>query len=144
MMAGPDRAPTDRPQTGGAGERLVDLLEGLRQAVPGCGLAAYIDLDAELVLSASGTKKPRQETLDGLARTAASLLPGSPDPQPHPWHDQARPEEAIFWTRDHTLVLVRRMAAPFEALCCQCGRDTDIGPVLAGAFQALDRIGGAE
>lgn len=118
-----------------------DLLNELRIAVPECRLAAYIDLNAELVLTVSTAEKPPQETLDGLAETAAWIMPMGASPIEQCLFDRPGPEEAIFLNVDDTLIFARSMAEPADVICCECARSVDVDRALASARMALNLIG---
>lgn len=116
---------------------IKDLLDELRSAVPDCRLAAYVDLGSALVLSASASAMPQQETLDGLADTAARLLPLDSGGSARP----GAPDQAVLTSAGDLLVLARSAGEPCDVICCKCADTADIDTVLSGARAALNWIG---
>ncbi len=120
---------------------LEDELETLRAAVPGCRVAAFVDLRAQLVLLSKAAQRPKQEWLDRLARTGATLLPLSASPlmTAAAW-DGALPDEAAVISAEGLRIYARLPEDLSEALCCDCAPGADAGAVLAAARATLRRI----
>lgn len=112
---------------------IAQELESLRQAVPGCQIAAYADLGSRLVLSVSAPKRPQQEELDALSERAALLLDG-------PALGAALPDEAIDMTPDRTTACLRSRAEPNEVLCCVGSSGMDVAVLMDAARAALARM----
>ena len=114
-----------------------DLLDEVRNTVPECRVAAFIDSDTTLVLTVSAAERPQQEALDRLAEIAADIMP-SHNNSSGPCLDQA-----ILFDRHATLIFVRALAEPTEVICCTCSDSVDVENILASARVALDWIGKA-
>lgn len=114
---------------------LADELDDLRRRFPGCRAALYIDLDAELVLTARVETQTRQEVLDRMAEdgrrllNASGLLP-----------DATAAETVTVLAGPDMTVYVRDPAEPQEAICCRCGAQVDADALAAAARASLSRI----
>lgn len=108
-------------------------LDALRDALPDCRLAAYVDLEAELVLISSAHDKPRQEALDALAQFGAQALSGR-------LPGVAGAENAVLLGPAELTVVLRSPAEPGEAVCCKCTAGADADAVLDRMRLSLTRI----
>lgn len=93
-------------------------LSDLRRTIPGCHVAAFIDLSARMVLVHDARSKAPQERMDGLADRAVSLLDT-------PGIDQATPNYAMAVSEDNLEIFLRAMSESDDGLCLVCGLDTD-------------------
>ncbi len=114
-----------------------------RNAISGCNLVAFIDLQASMVLSVSAASKQRQERLDMLGALASDLLrlPEDDPLQGLPGDGTVLPQTAIRLSATETTVFVRSQAEPNEALCCACAPDTRVDETIAAARRVLPDIG---
>lgn len=118
---------------------VVERLDALRRAVPGCSVVALGDLSAALVLCASTAGRIPQERLDGLCAQAGRLLSG-------PLADAAGgligggaggAQTAAILTRLEAQVFVRSAVDDADVLCCVCLPNVDISEVADLARTAL-------
>ena len=117
---------------------VVDELDQLRDANPGCKMVAYADLSAHMILvTDSGTTQPR-EVLDALCNEAASLLGTKGKPSLG-----KSPGNAAVWATAASLrVFLRAPGEPNDVLCCVCAPNVNVGKLVAKASACLDRISG--
>ncbi|MEO0750347.1 MAG: hypothetical protein AAFY25_00940 [Pseudomonadota bacterium] len=103
-------------------------LSELRRAVPGCHVAAFVDLSARMVLSHDARSKAPQERLDGLADRARQLLsaPGLPGVD-HAMAISGDSLELFLGAGDDGLALV-------------CGTGTDVEAALTHARAVLGGV----
>lgn len=113
-------------------------LDALRGALPACRAAAYIDLQAELVLTASTVPGLRREMLDALAEAARRLFAAEA------LSGDMAADLAVVLTVEDAHVFVRDGDEPGEALCCLCSLGTDVELIASEARGALTRILAAE
>ncbi len=111
---------------------VIEELEAFRAGMPGCEVAALVDLSTSMVLSTSTNARLPQEELDALATAARDVLTG-------PMSDAAlgadgadAPEavEAMLATRSDTRAFIRGAEGRHEALICVCGPDADLAQVF--------------
>ena len=115
---------------------VVDELDLLRDANPGCQMVAFADLGAQMILvTDSGTSHPR-EVLDALCNEAATLLGKKGTPALG-----QRPNNAAVWATQASLrVFLRAPGEPNDVLCCVCAPNMNVGKFVASASACLDRI----
>ncbi|MCB1364013.1 MAG: hypothetical protein KDK02_07820 [Rhodobacteraceae bacterium] len=122
---------------------VMDNLDALRRALPGCSVVALGDLSAELVLCASHSGQVPQERLDSLCAAASALL-GAPQAG-----RAARlmgagagrgPDMAVVMTGLDTRVFLRSPVDEADVLCCVCGRNVDITDAAELARSTLTEI----
>ncbi|MEM1387533.1 MAG: hypothetical protein AAF748_08425 [Pseudomonadota bacterium] len=108
-----------------------EALDHVRQTVPHCDLAGYIDIEAELVLAKSTARPVRQERLDALAALAGLLL-GDGDAQDG--------TQAMIALGDRLVFFLRLPEDP-SAVCfgdCRGGAEPDA--VFSAAQEAMTRV----
>ncbi len=93
-------------------------LSDLRSAIPGCHVAAFVDLSTRMVLAHDTRSKVPQERLDGLADRAVALLDT-------PITGDVPPDHAIAISADNQEVFLRAVPKSSDGLCLVCGHDTD-------------------
>lgn len=109
---------------------MVEQLSDLRQTLPGCHLAAFIDLSARMVLAHEARSKAPQERLDGLADRAARLLTTPDVATPSPDHALA--------VSDHNIEIFLRAAPDADdSLALVCSNDTDAEAAVDAGFAFL-------
>ncbi|WP_333714182.1 hypothetical protein [Yoonia sp.] len=115
---------------------VVDELDLLRGATPGCETVAFADLSAHMILvTDSGTSHPR-ETLDALCDEAATLLGRKGKPALG-----EKPSNVAVWATQASLrVFLRAQDEPNDVLCCVCAPNVNVGRLVANATACLDRI----
>lgn len=96
-------------------EKLCDL----RKMIPGCHVAAYIDLSSKIVLLHDARSKTPQERLDGLADRAARLL-GTPGVLQSPLTQTAA------LSADNVEVFLRIDPSSADSLALVCNVETDV------------------
>ncbi len=120
-------------------------LQGLRDAVPGCHVAAFIDISSQMVLAVDARSKQPQERLDTLAERAVELLgaseavfseelPASTGP--------VQPDYALALSPANLEIYLRSAVQPDEALGLVCGLGSDFENALIHGEAALRAIGG--
>lgn len=109
-------------------------LDGLRDRLPGCVLAAYGDVSAQLVLRSSADAPWPQEKLDDLCKSGARQFALADRLAPH--RDTDQPRTAVVATRKDVRVYVGGGQASSDLLCCVCSAGTATDPVVE-AVQAL-------
>lgn len=114
---------------------LAEDLAALRAATPHCRAVAYIDLEAELVLTADSEAGIRREVLDALAEEARRLLTAAGF-----WPDGTISDQVVTLTEDGLTVYVRDSAEPGETLCCHCSRAADPDAVATAARAVLTQF----
>ena len=116
-----------------------DQLNDLRASFADCRLIAFVDLEAELVLSCSAALKPRQEELDALAAAAKAILLPEPAAMVD-GSDFAATDEAILLSSEQSAVYLRAQDQEAEALVCICEPAQDLIVFRESARTALDAI----
>ena len=119
---------------------VIDHLNALRTAAPGCSLAAFGDLSTKLVLRVSSDKTWPQERLDDLCNLAArcfqqtdskavsaDLLGG----------DTSLVNRAMVLEAREIKLFVRSEADPADMICCVCRSAEDLEVLTEGAKSAL-------
>ncbi len=120
-----------------------EQLDALRADIPGCVLAAFGDVAAQLVLRSSADSPWSQEKLDDLCRTGARQFALSDALTGF----RAAPEgmrEAIVATRRDVRVFVAAPAPAGDILCCVCRSSAQTGQVVHKARTALSELMGRE
>lgn len=93
-------------------------LSDLRNAIPGCHVAAFIDLSTRMVLAHDARSKAPQERMDGLADRAVSLIDT-------PCIGDTTPDHAIAISEDNQEIFLRAMSDRSDGLCLVCSHATD-------------------
>ncbi|MDJ0827232.1 MAG: hypothetical protein QNJ16_17205 [Rhodobacter sp.] len=122
-------------------QSVTEQLDKLRASVPDARVAAFVDLESELVLANSASTRLPQEDLDRIAGSASRLLAARADLIG--WGGSAIPDfpaEAILLTTQGTFVFLRSPKEGNEAFCCVCGTDVDANQALAHARAAVDEL----
>ena len=115
---------------------VVDELDQLREANPGCQLVAFADLAAHMVLvTDSGTSHPR-EVLDALCGEAETLLGAKGNPP----LGETPGDTAVWATQASLRVFLRAPHEPNDVLCCVCAPNVNVGKLVANATACLERI----
>ncbi len=121
-----------------------ERLSNLRSAVPGCHLAAFIDLSSKMVLAVNARSNQPQERLDVLADQAERLL-SAPDviiEDPAPSQPSAHiPDYVVTSSPENLEVFVRSAGDANEALGLVCAINTDIELALDQCDAILIAIG---
>lgn len=106
-------------------------LSQLRRDIPGCHVAAFVDLDARMVLVLDARSKAPQERLDGLADRARRLLnvPGQQDLN-----------HAVAISSANLEVFLRGAAGSEDGLALVCGLETDLEAALDEGFRLLQGV----
>ena len=115
---------------------VVDALDDLRNANPGCQMVAFADMSTDMILvTDSGTSQPR-EVLDALCREAGAVLgkKGKTQFGEHPG------SVAVWATQASLRVFLRAPGEPNDVLCCVCAPNVNVGKLVANASACLDRI----
>ncbi|MEO0749291.1 MAG: hypothetical protein AAFZ10_13075 [Pseudomonadota bacterium] len=91
----------------------------LRVALPGCHVAAFVDLSAKMVMAHDARSKALQERLDDLAERALRLItmPGVAEPAP---------DHAICVSADNLEIFLRADPASDDSLVLVCGLRTEV------------------
>ena len=115
---------------------VVDELDDLRDANPGCQLVAFADMSANMILvTDSATSHPR-EVLDALCEEANTLLGAKGNASLG-----EQPSSAAVWATQASLrVFLRAPDEPNDVLCCVCAPNVNASKLLASASACLDRI----
>lgn len=106
-------------------------LSDLRQTIPGCHLAAFMDLSARMVLAHDARSKPPQERLDGLADRARRLL-NTPD---------VALNHAIAISEDNLEIFLCSAPASEDSLALVCGVETDVYAAIEVGLALLREAG---
>lgn len=120
-------------------------LDSLRRNAPGCALIAFGDISTGLILCTSSDRKPPQERLDRLCRTAQELLNGAAGTSAEIALGRAPGsgiDEAIAFNGDMVEVFLRSPAVATDALCCVCAAEMDVESLIERARDSLGEIGG--
>ena len=115
-------------------------LDALRAAVPGCALAAFGDVDAQLVLRSSAQSPWSQDKLDELCKSGARQIRLRAALNP----DAVTPREAVIATPQDVRVYVAAPAPAGDVLCCVCRSGVETGQVLRHAKAALSELTGRD
>ena len=104
-------------------------LSELRKAIPDCHLAAFIDLNANMVMAHEARSKPPQERLDGLADQAERLLkaPGMDGPIDH-----------VLIVSGENLEVFGKGAA--DGVAMVCGLDTSVEKAVQHGKTWLEQL----
>lgn len=105
-------------------------LSDLRQAVPGCHVAAFVDLSAKMMMTHDARSKAPQERLDDLAERALRLLttPGVAEPAP---------DHVVCVSADNLEIFLRADPASDDSLVLVCGLSTDVGTAVQTGLALL-------
>ena len=115
---------------------VVDELDQLREANPGCQLVAFADLTAHMILvTDSGTSHPR-EVLDALCGEAETLLGAKGNPP----LGETPGDTAVWATQASLRVFLRAPPEPNDVLRCVCAPNVNVGKLVAKATAGLERI----
>lgn len=117
---------------------VVDELNSLRKAVPGCDVVAFADLSTQMVLVTSSDRSIPREEMDALSAEGSAVLGRSKDGP----LGLGRPGSAVVATSTGLRIFLRASAEPSDALCCIAKSDLDVAAFLAQARPCLDRISG--
>lgn len=112
---------------------LVDKLDALRAAAPGCSLAAFGDLHARLVLRSSALRPWPQERLDELCAQAARCFAAADDPAvtSHFASGSGRLDEAILLDPTDIRLFLRSPQDEADLIC-----------VVVDSVEDFDRVAG--
>ncbi|MEO0371051.1 MAG: hypothetical protein AAF231_06310 [Pseudomonadota bacterium] len=105
-------------------------LSQLRSTIPGCHVAAFIDLSARMVLAQDARGKAPQERMDGLADRAVSLLDT-------PGIGADTPDHAIALSADNQEVFLRSSEDSSYGLCLVCGLATNTQSAVKAGLTML-------
>lgn len=145
----PPRDSPDLPDPAGADPAgapldVAGILGRFRQAVPGCHVAAFIDLTSEMVLAVSARSKQPQERLDALAERAAELfaapMAALSDAAGVPAGDSP-PDFFLSVTPENLLAFIRTGTDAPEALGLVCAPGADVEALLRQGSTTLAAIG---
>lgn len=113
---------------------MATQLADLRRALPGCHVAAFIDLSARMVLSHDARSKAPQERLDALADRAGRLLT-TPGMAVH------APDHAMAISEDNVEIFLRAAPDAEDSIALVCGLDVDADAACSAGFAVLSGIG---
>ncbi len=117
---------------------VVEELNNLRQAVPGCDVVAFADLSTQMVLVTSSDQSVPREEMDALSAEGAAVLGhGADGPL-----GLGRPGSAVVATSTGLRIFLRAASEPSDALCCMAKSGMDVAAFLTAARPCLDRISG--
>lgn len=120
---------------------VTDELDSLRQAVEGCQLVAYADIDAGLVLVSSSATRASREVLDSLCAEAAGVFAAAD------MGDEAdgltTADIGLSLSGDSTRLFLRDVNEGSDAICIVCDPQTDVDLLLTRARTSLPHIFGA-
>mgnify|MGYP001799989803 CR=1 FL=1 len=107
---------------------ITEPLAMLRRDIPGCHVAAFLDLSARMTLAHDARSKAPQERLDGLADRAQRLLsvPGL-----------SVPDHAVALSPENFELFLRTNENSDDGLALVCGVDTDLDAALTQARAML-------
>lgn len=116
-------------------------LQSLRNTLPACELAMFVDLSSKMALSVDTDRDPDQEELDAISRAAEIGLAG-------PIADDAMPIVAgeggasvvVSLTAGEARLYLRSRTLPTEALVLVCEAGINIGTATDRARETLERI----
>ncbi|CTQ33154.1 hypothetical protein [Jannaschia rubra] len=109
---------------------VAEILDRLRARHGACGIAAYADLSADMVLVASAARPTPREVLDALCARAAAVLGAAP---------VAGCDAAVTAGPDGALGVFLRQAEG-DALLCLCDPEVELAAFLADARACLARL----
>lgn len=116
-------------------------LDGLRERIDGCDLAAYADTSSRMMLCSSAAAPRAQEELDRLAGAAAELLGGATgEGAGTVWSSEDAPELpalAVAMTASEMRVFLAAPDDRSEALILVCRAEADLDQALGAARSAL-------
>ena len=112
--------------------RPAERLEVLRNALPGCTVAVYADISAEMALAVAAEVRPVQERLDMLCAEAARLLSGP-----------EAPEAVARLAPGGTELFLRSTVDPEDALCVLATPGADLDAALREGRALFAAFGGA-
>ena len=117
-------------------------LDAFREGLPGCEVAALVDLSTTMVLSTSVGARVPQEELDALAMLAQDVLIGPMAEASLNTNSDDAPEalEGLLATHSEARAFLRGGADRNEALVCVCGADADLSQVFATGRETLTSI----
>lgn len=117
-------------------------LEAFREGVPGCEVAALVDLSTTMVLSTSVGARIPQEELDALAASAQDVLLGPLAEAALSNGEDAAPEalQGLIATHAETRAYLRGSVERNEALVCVCTTSANLEQVFNAGREALTAI----
>ena len=113
---------------------VAEELDDLRGAFEACRIAAFADIDAQLVLVSSSAKKARRETLDKLCAEAAGIFRDSKVPSP------VVVDFAVSQQDGELKVFLCEPEQRLDAACFVCEPGLDLDAFLTAARSMLDRL----
>lgn len=119
---------------------VTEGLDELRAGLPGCDLAAFIDLEAGMVLAVSAQSKQRQEVLGALGESACQNLPMAENNLARCLSlnaSSAPADVAVVLSSTGTVAFVRSPVEANEALCCSCSPNVAVDAIIDKARAAL-------
>lgn len=113
---------------------IVEKLDSLRAAAPGCSLAAFGDLNTRLVLRTSAARPWPQERLDELCMQAARCFASadSPGVAEHFLDEGERIDQAILLEPSEVRLFLRAPEEESDLLCVVCHS--------VGDFERVERL----
>lgn len=120
---------------------IKDHLESFRAENAKVTLAAFADVEAGMVLAASGATKPAQETLDKLCAEAQSLLGDEAQQMLAAVSDVSQSGYGLAWHGAHFHVFLASPVEPGEALILIMPAPGDPFSVLEAAHGLLATVG---
>lgn len=121
---------------------IVDKLDALRAAAPGCSLAAFGDLHARLVLRSSASRHWPQERLDELCAQAARCFSAADDPAltHHFVPEKGRLDEAILLDPTDIRLFLRSPQDEADLICVVVNSVEDFERVAGPARQTVQDL----
>lgn len=121
-------------------QRLTDL----RGSIPGCHVAAFIDLSTQMVLAVDARSKQPQERLDLLADRAKALFSTPGVTISDTIGEEQIFDQVVVCSEDNTEAFVRTNADTTEAIGLVCSRSANIDMALRRCQAMLADIGASE
>lgn len=119
---------------------LVEQLDSLRAAAPGCGLVAFGDLNTRLVLRTSARAPWPQERLDELCAQAARCFASTDTGALADHFGGARQTEAVLLEPDSLRLFLRAPKDESDLLCVVCDTVGDYERVAPLARDMVQRL----
>lgn len=117
-------------------------LDAIREAIPGCRLVSFGDLETGLALRTSATRAQRQDYLEDMLQQAAAAFAASDSLTGGTQDGAPSGHSAIVATPGEIRIFVRSADTPSDVVCCVCDDATEENRVQTSARKLFQLLAG--